>query len=210
MRRQPTIALPVLLAICPAFWLAAGAWAAVPVDKVHEGQVTARIIPPEGSGKRATSRHARATAVLRATGADSARLVLDGTFDRDGDAGFQVPLSRARDGWRGGADGFDLAILDDGTVRGQGRFGGQPIRFDGEWQGADLRLLVEITPTALTAGGFPAGTRFQFRYRLRHAPAAAKPEAEGDGCRKVAYRLRPRPNLASGTMDMVRVRECVD
>ncbi len=209
-RRFPALAAAAAITLAGA---TIAADAAVPVDKVYEGVVSARVVPPKGSGVRATSRHGSATAVLESTGKDAAQLILDGRLERDGDASFLAPLTRSGDDWQGRSDDFELAILGDGRVRGEGRFGGQPMRFDGTWQGNDLRLLVEIESPGDTTGGFPAGTRFQFQYRLRHVPerpeSAAGEPGEG-GCREVVYRLKLTPNLFGGTMNMVSVPECVN
>ena len=74
-----------------------------------------------------------------------------------------------------------------------------------------LDLLFEIELLGVTAGGFPPGTRFQFRYDLwrpfERPPGQAGATPDG-GCREVVYRSKLVPNLSGGAMGMVQVPEC--
>lgn len=180
------------------------------VGKVYQGVLASRIIPPRGSGQRAQSNHGSATAVLEATGAGKAQLILSGTLVQDGDASFVAAGQFDGNRWVGHSETFELSIAPDGTVRGNGTFQGQPTSFDGTYSDNDLELLVEITVPRSTSGGFAAGTQFQFKYDLRHFPPSARRSggSAAGGCKEVVYRLKLTPNLFGSGLSSVRVPEC--
>ncbi|HRO58069.1 MAG TPA: hypothetical protein PK177_02715 [Burkholderiaceae bacterium] len=180
-------------------------------DRVYRGVVSARVVPPKGSAARARSDHGSGTAELQLTGKDTARLLLIGNVRNDNDASFAAEGRFVGDGWEGGT-GVPVTIAADGRIAGSGTNAGNRMSIEGRFSGRKLDALVEIRPTAATAGGFPEGTLFQFRYKLVDPPPMARGSGGGraaDGsCREIVYRNKLVPNLFGGTMSMVRVPEC--
>ena len=172
------------------------------------GVVKVRVIPPEGSDARPASRNGTGSAELQ----DSGRLVVVGDIDREADAGFAADGAFADGGWAGGSGGVELAIAADGAITGGGTADGNAMSIEGRIDRRRLDLFFEIELLADSAGGFPAGTRFQFRYDLWR-PFKRPPDQEDGptppgGCREVVYRNKLVPNLSGGAMGMVRVPEC--
>lgn len=171
------------------------------------GVVKVRVLPPEGSGARPASRNGTGTAELQ----ESGRLVVVGDIDREADAGFAADGDFTGGGWHGGSDGVDLRIADDGAIVGDGIADGNALTIEGRMDRRRLDLFFEIELRADSDGGFPAGTRFQFRYDLwrpfERPPGQAGSTPAG-GCREVVYRNKLVPNLSGGAMGMVRVPEC--
>lgn len=187
--------------------------ASAPVDvrgfatDAYFGVVKVRVLPPEGSGARAVSRNGTGSAELQASG----RLVVVGDIDSEADAGFAADGVFQAGGWSGGSAGVELVIAADGTIRGGGTADGNAMSIEGSIDQRRLDLFFEIELLAASDGGFPAGTRFQFRYDLwrpfKRPPGQDGPTPEG-GCREVVYRNKLVPNLSGGAMGMVRVPEC--
>lgn len=207
-------AIPLLAVFLLAAWPLAGCAAEQSAKGIralageaYVGTVIARVTPPEGSGVRATRRSGPASASLGEDG----RLVVVGNIDRDADAGFAADGSFGGGGWSGGSEGVELAIGADGGIRGGGVAGGNRMAIEGRMAERSLDLQFTIQLLADSAGGFPAGTRFQFEYDLRRqVPGGGQQAAAGEGgCRKVEYRLKLVPNLSGGPMGMVRVPECI-
>ena len=172
------------------------------------GVVKVRVLPPEGSGVRPLSRNGTGSAELQ----ESGRLVVVGDVDREADAGFAADGGFTAGGWSGGSGGVELAIGADGAITGGGiGEDGNALEIEGSIDRRRLDLSFEIELRADSAGGFPAGTRFQFRYDLwrpfKRPPGEEGPTPEG-GCREVVYRNKLVPNLSGGAMGMVRVPEC--
>jgi len=171
------------------------------------GVVKVRVVPPDDSGVRATSRNGRGSAELH----ESGRLVVVGDIDAEADAGFAADGGFSRGGWRGGSGDVELRIAADGTITGGGVSGGNAMSIEGSIDRRRLDLFFEIELLSDSGGGFPAGTRFQFRYDLWR-PFERPPGQEGrtpaGGCREVVYRNKLVPNLSGGAMGMVRVPEC--
>lgn len=171
------------------------------------GVVKVRVLPPEGSDARATSRNGTGSAELQ----ESGRLVVVGDIDREADAGFAADGGFAGGGWSGGSDGVALRIGPDGAISGGGEADGNAMAIQGSIDRRRLDLFFEIELLADSDGGFPAGTRFQFRYDLwrpfERAPGQGGRTPKG-GCREVVYRNKLVPNLSGGAMGMVRVPEC--
>ncbi|GGJ96322.1 hypothetical protein [Luteimonas terricola] len=171
------------------------------------GVVKVRVLPPEGSGVRATSRNGTGSAELQ----DSGRLVVVGDIDSEADAGFAADGGFAGGGWSGGSGGVELRIAPGGAISGGGTVDGNAMSIKGSIDRRRLDLFFEIELLSDSGGGFPAGTRFQFRYDLwrpfEHAPGQRGRTPEG-GCREVVYRNKLVPNLSGGAMGMVRVPEC--
>lgn len=171
------------------------------------GVVKVRVLPPEGSDARATSRNGRGSAELQ----DSGRLVVVGDIDQEADAGFAADGVFAGGGWSGGSNGVALRIGPDGAVSGGGEADGNAMTIEGSIDQRRLDLFFEIELLADSGGGFPAGTRFQFRYDLwrpfERPPGQGGRTPKG-GCREVVYRNKLVPNLSGGAMGMVRVPEC--
>lgn len=180
-------------------------------DRVYRGVVSARVTPPKGSGARARSDHGGGTAELQLTGKDTARLLLIGNVRNDNDASFAADGRFVGEDWQGGT-GVPVRISADGRIAGSGMNADSRMSIEGRFSGRKLDVLVEIRPTAATAGGFPEGTLFQFRYKLVDPPPMAEGSGgarAGDGsCREIVYRNKLVPNLFGGTMSMVRVPEC--
>lgn len=179
--------------------------------RTYQGVVTARVQPPKGSGIRARNHHGSGTAELQLTGKDSARLLLVGNVQEDNDASFAADGEFVGAEWRS-ASAVPVTISDDGRISGSGQADGNHVEIDGQFVDRKLDAFVELRPMAATAGGFPVGTAFQFRYRLVHAVSNPdRPAGDGkqrDGCREIVYRTKLVPNLFGGTMSMVRVPEC--
>lgn len=172
------------------------------------GVVKVRVLPPEGSGARPASRNGTGSAGLQ----ESGRLVVVGDIDREADAGFAADGEFTAGGWSGGSGGVELGIAPGGAITGGGiAEDGNAMRIEGSIDQRRLDLFFEIELRADSAGGFPAGTRFQFRYDLwrpfKRPPGEEGPTPEG-GCREVVYRNKLVPNLSGGAMGMVRVPEC--
>lgn len=179
-------------------------------DKVYEGVVTARIEPPKGSGILAKNQHGNGTAELKRTGRNRANFVLIGNIAEDNDASFGSEGRFQAGQWRG--DGaIPVTISADGTISGKGTSGDNQFTIDGRITENRLDAFVEILPGSATAGGFPVGTSFQFKYSFRHFKPASTDgkRASGKGeCREIVYRLKLVPNFSGGAMGMVRVPEC--
>lgn len=171
------------------------------------GVVKVRVLPPEGSGARPASRNGTGSAELQASG----QLVVVGDIDEEADAGFAADGAFKGGGWSGGSGGVELVITPDGTISGGGNADGNVMTIEGSIDQRRLDLFFEIELQSASAGGFPAGTRFQFRYDLWR-PFKRPPGQEGatpeGGCREVVYRNKLVPNLSGGAMGMVRVPEC--
>lgn len=172
------------------------------------GLVKVRVLPPEGSDARPVSRNGTGSAELQ----ESGRLVVVGDVDREADAGFAADGDFAAGGWSGGSGGVELRIAPGGAITGGGTAeDGNAMSIEGTIDQRRLDLFFEIELRADSAGGFPAGTRFQFRYDLwrpfERPPGKEGPTPEG-GCREVVYRNKLVPNLSGGAMGMVRVPEC--
>lgn len=172
------------------------------------GVVKVRVVPPDGSGIRATTRNGRASASLEPSG----RLVVSGDVDRESDAGFAAEGRFSSGGWEGGSGAVELRIGPDGSIAGGGiADDGNRMEIEGRVNHRRLDLLFEIELLGVTAGGFPPGTRFQFRYDLwrpfERPPGQAGATPDG-GCREVVYRSKLVPNLSGGAMGMVQVPEC--
>lgn len=176
-------------------------------EGAYFGLVAVRVLPPEGSGARPASRNGTGSAELQASG----RLVVVGDIDREADAGFAADGAFAGGGWKGGSGGVELAIAEDGTISGGGTADGNAMSIEGRIDRRRLDLFFEIELLSDSAGGFPAGTRFQFRYDLWRPferPAGKDGPTPPGGCREVVYRNKLVPNLSGGAMGMVRVPEC--
>ena len=177
-------------------------------DGAYFGVLKARVLPPEGSGLRATSRNGTASGELQ----ESGRLVVSGDIERDGDAGVAADGDFASGGWSGESGGVELHIGSDGTIHGGGTSGDQRMSIEGTMTRRRLDLFFEVELMAATGGGFPAGTRFQFRYELWRPFSRPEGQDRGEtpagGCREVVYRNKLVPNLSGGAMGMVRVPEC--
>lgn len=175
--------------------------------EAYAGTVIVRVTPPEGSGVRAVRRSGPATASLGEDG----RLVVVGNIDQDADAGFAADGTFRDGGWSGRSEGVQLGIGADGGIRGGGVAGGNRMSIEGRLGERDFDMLFELELLADSAGGFPAGTRFEFEYDLRRQTAGGTgDQAPGDGaCKRVEYRLKLVPNLSGGAMGMVRVPECI-
>ena len=81
-----------------------------------KGVVKVRVVPPDGSGIRATTRNGRASASLEPSG----RLVVSGDVDRESDAGFAAEGRFSSGGWEGGSGAVELRIGPDGSIAGGG------------------------------------------------------------------------------------------
>ena len=80
------------------------------------GVVKVRVVPPDGSGIRATTRNGRASASLEPSG----RLVVSGDVDRESDAGFAAEGRFSSGGWEGGSGAVELRIGPDGSIADDG------------------------------------------------------------------------------------------
>lgn len=176
-------------------------------EDAYFGVVKVRVLPPEGSGARPASRNGTGSAELQASG----RLVVVGDIDQEADAGFAADGDFTGGGWSGGSGEVKLEIAADGTIAGGGTADGNAMSIEGSIDRRRLDLFFEIELLSDSSGGFPAGTRFQFRYDLwrpfKRPPGQEGPTPEG-GCREVVYRNKLVPNLSGGAMGMVRVPEC--
>lgn len=176
-------------------------------EGAYFGVVKVRVLPPGGSGVRPTSRNGTGSAELDTSG----RLVVVGDVDGDADAGFAADGRFEAGGWSGGTGTVELRIASDGTISGGGMADGNRMSIEGRIDRRRLDLFFEIELVAASGGGFPAGTRFQFRYDLWRPferPAGQAGRTPEGGCREVVYRNKLVPNLSGGAMGMVRVPEC--
>lgn len=171
------------------------------------GLVRARVVPPEGSGIRATSRNGTGSAELEPSG----RLVVVGDLDKEADAGFAADGRFEQGAWSNEGGDVQLRIAADGAISGGGIADGNRMTIEGDIDKRKLDLYFEIELLQASAGGFPAGTRFEFSYELWRPferPKGQQGDTPKGGCREVVYRNKLVPNLSGGAMGMVRVPEC--
>ena len=103
--------------------------------------VKVRVVPPDGSGIRATTRNGRASASLEPSG----RLVVSGDVDRESDAGFAAEGRFSSGGWEGGSGAVELRIGPDGSIAGGGiADDGNRMEIEGRVDHRRLDLLFEI------------------------------------------------------------------
>lgn len=180
--------------------------------RVYEGALSANVLPPRGSGIQRTWSHGGGTFVLEPGEGDTVNFILNGTLQQDGDAAFFAPGKFVGDKWAGSSDTFQLAVIPGRHITGEGIFDGKETTFDGTFRNNDLELLVEMTVPEETKGGFPAGTLFQFHYKLRYFEPrnhAGDASAGNGDCKEIVYRLKLTPNLFGSGLGSVRVPECV-
>lgn len=171
--------------------------------EAYLGLVRSRVLPPEGSGIAGSRGSGSASAELQ----ESGRLVVVGNLERDADAGFAADGRFTEGGWQSAGDGVELAIAPDGSIQGGGVSGGNRMTIEGQLTRRKLDVFFEIELTSESAGGFPAGTRFQFGYELWRPYEAVQGNGD-DPCREVVYRSKLVPNLSGGPMGLVQVPEC--
>ncbi len=175
----------------------------------YMGVLNIAVLPPRGEG-RPRGRYGRGHAQMRADESGRPMLVVGGEVDGDEDAaGFSISGTIADGAWTSGPGDTRLRIDADGRISGSGRIAEGAIGISGQVGPQRMRLLVEITAGEQTAGGYPAGTRFQFEYVLANVAPAGSDNGTGSDCREVVYRIKLVPNFSGGGLNSVRVPECV-
>jgi hypothetical protein len=190
-----------------------------PLEGDFLGKAEVTIRPPEGSWQRDAG---SASARIEKLEDGKVRLAVSGSIKQEGDAGFVLDGDLDAQGWWAGQDGIEVRISEDGALKGGGRLGTQQYRLQGKVDDRRIDLVTEIVLRQDSAGGFPTGTRFEFRYAMeRVAPPGEAAGAEdeqvvaarsqsAEGCRRVEWRLRNVPNFSGGAMSLVRVPVCVE
>ena len=188
-------------------------------DAAFEGPLRVSISSPDGERREDLG---RAGARLEHVGDGRMRMVVSGSISQEGDAGFVMEGDFDPDGWSATHEGVQLRLDPDGRLRGGGRMGHQLLDIQGSVDAERFSLETTIELADTSGGGFPAGTRFSFRYALERvaAPEAGDPTGQDadvdrvavdgdDDCERIVWRLRNVPNLSGGAMSLVRVPVCV-
>ena len=173
------------------------------IGKVFTGRVEAHIDDSTLSIKR--RRYGTATAEFKRLPGNQAELVIFGTIDKDGDAGFTITGTYDRSGFQAAAQDLSIAIDPAGQISGGGTSGDQQFSFSGQMTGGRIALDVENWPVA---GASPSNIRgIAFTYQL--SAESASGEGSDRKCRKIRYEMRPVANIGDGTMSMIRVPVCL-
>jgi hypothetical protein len=141
-----------------------------------------------------------------------AKLVVFGAIkDTAGDAGFSLGGVYTEKGWASDAASTRFRIDDKGVISGSGSMPGNKISFSGTATSSNIDLIVKMVSLESTAGGWPAGTLFTFRYLLRRR---SNKQDDGDGgvarnpkdCKRIRWQMR---NIwTPGGLQMIQVPVC--
>lgn len=210
-----TSAAPILAAC-----IAAGALADNPVETFRAyagepfgGSVVVRVINPENPARPVLRERGPATAQFVEENGETFRLILNGTIDQEGDAGFTVTGTLDETGWRSGTQDVSMSVGPDGKITGGGTQSNQKMTFSGEVTAIRFRIEVEAEMLEETAGGFPVGTTFHYNFNMRRVSTLQEGpgERETDGeCRRIVWQSRNLPNLGGGSMIFTQVPVCVN
>ena len=141
-----------------------------------------------------------------------AKLVVFGAIrDTTGDAGFSLDGVYKEKGWISNAGTTDFRIDEKGMISGSGSMPGNKISFSGTASSSNIDLTVKMISQEATAGGWPAGTLFTFRYLLRR-PLNKEPNGDrgvarnSKDCKRIRWQMR---NIwTPGGLQMIRVPVC--
>lgn len=141
---------------------------------------------------------------------NQATFVVHGIMEEDsgenGDAGFVSNGVYTNMEWESEPGNVTLKIDKNGHISGGGTLHPQHFQFEGTLTEGHLELKVEIEVLEETGGGYPAGTRFEFNYKLYRSVDGTSNES----CSDIRYEMRPVANIGAGTIDMIQVPICLD
>lgn len=139
-----------------------------------------------------------------------AKLVVFGAIrDTAGDAGFSLDGVYKEKGWVSNAGTTSFRIDEKGIISGSGSMPGNKISFSGTASTSNIDLTVKMVSLEATAGGWPAGTLFTYRYLLRR-----QLNKQQDGgvarnskdCKRIRWQMR---NIwTPGGLQMIQVPVC--
>jgi hypothetical protein len=176
------------------------------IGKTYTGRLSAEIDRSDWAIKQ--RRYGSASAEFTRLSDGKARLVLFGTIDKPGDAGFTIEGSYDDEtGFRASNGGLSITVNAAGRISGGGTVNNEQFRFEGSVSETDFDLRVSNKPAA---GAKPSVIRgINFAYDME-SEAGAERRRDGKKCREIRYEMRPVANIGDGTMSMLSVPVCIE
>jgi hypothetical protein len=174
----------------------------------YMGTVQVDIILP--NGKYVHTNYGKGSSQFIRAGKDKVQMILFGAISNEkGDAGFVLDGNCEKLNWQYRSDSAQLRISEQGAISGAGKRFPQQYDFSGKISDVRLELTTELKTLVKSENGYPAGTRFVFKYVLRRDIATASKGTTKGNCKKIAWRPQYIGNF-DGSGTTVQIPYCAD
>ncbi|MGH8033280.1 MAG: hypothetical protein ACREO8_13220, partial [Luteimonas sp.] len=167
--RRAALSAFALATVMPVCAHAAGRGVQSYGNAPYLGQLEATMRVP-GTAKAGKRDIGTGSAQFIDTGGGRIRLVVVGSIEKPGDAGFVIDGISSGSGWTSRSGGMVFSVAADGRISGGGTLPPQRMRFAGSVSEGRFELKVDLELIERNGKGLPPGTRFTFDYDLRRSP----------------------------------------